>query len=51
MMCCTETIFYTLSVYSSAAGVKRTGCTVICAAIANISGIIASYAIALYMFQ
>ena len=51
MMCCTETIFYTLSVYSSAAGIKRTGCTVICAVIANISGIIASYAIALYMFQ
>lgn len=51
MMCCTETVFYTLSVYSSAAGIKKTGYTVLCAIAANAAGIAASFLIALYMFR
>ena len=51
MMCCTETVFYTLSIYSSAAGIKKTRYTVICALAANIAGIIASFIITLYMFR
>ncbi len=43
MMSCTETVFYTLSVYSAAAGIKHTKYTVICAVIANISGIVISF--------
>ncbi len=51
MMCCTETVFYTLSIYSSAAGIRKTGYTVLCAIAANIAGIAASFIIALYIFQ
>lgn len=51
MMCSTETVFYTLSVYSSAAGIKKTRYTVICALAANIAGMAASFIITLYMFR
>ena len=50
MMSCTETVFYTLSIYTGAAGIKSSGYTVICAVIANIAGIIASYVITLAFF-
>ena len=50
MMSCTETVFYTLSIYTGAAGIKSSGYTVICAVIANIAGIIASYVITLAVF-
>ena len=50
MMSCTETIFYTLSIYSAAGGIKKTRYTVACAVISNISGIIASYVISMYFF-
>lgn len=42
MMCCTETIFYTMSVYFLAAKVKKTRYTLTGALVATIAGIIAS---------
>ena len=51
MMCCTETILYTLSVYCSAGNIKNSRYTVVCALIANIAGIITSFIIASYMLQ
>lgn len=51
MMCCTETIFYTLSIYASAGHIKRTRYTIPCAIIANLAGIIASYVIASYILN
>ena len=50
MMSCTETVFYTLSVYSGAAGVKNTRYTVFCAVLANLAGIIVSYILTLVIF-
>lgn len=51
MMSCTETVFYTLSIYSSAAGIKNTRYTVACAVAANISGIIISFVIAVSLLS
>lgn len=42
MMSCTETIFYTMSVYFMAAGVKKTRYTLAGALIATLTGIVAS---------
>jgi spore maturation protein B len=42
MMSCTETIFYTMSVYFMAAGVKKTRYTLAGALTATIVGVIAS---------
>ena len=50
MMSSTETIFYTLSVYSSAAGISKSRYTVLCAIIANVSGIAASYILTCIFF-
>lgn len=46
MMSCTETIFYTMSVYFMAAGVKKTRYTLAGALITTLCGIIASVIIA-----
>lgn len=51
MMSCTETVFYTLSIYSAAAGVKKTRYTALCAVTANISGIAVSYMLTLFLFS
>lgn len=42
LMCCSETIFYTMSVYFMAAGVKKTRWTLSGALIATMAGIVAS---------
>ncbi|NLP34393.1 MAG: spore maturation protein [Clostridiales bacterium] len=42
MMSCTETIFYTMSVYFMAAGVKKTRYTLLGALVATLAGIFAS---------
>jgi spore maturation protein B len=42
MMCCTETVFYTMSVYFSAAGVKKTRHTLAGALLATAAGLAAS---------
>lgn len=42
MMCCTETVFYTMSVYFMAAKVKKTRYTLTGALLATIAGIVAS---------
>ena len=42
MMCCTETIFYTMSVYFVAAKVKKTRYTLTGALLATVAGIVAS---------
>jgi spore maturation protein B len=41
-MCCTETIFYTMSVYFMAAKVKKTRYTLTGALLATLAGIVAS---------
>lgn len=46
MMCCTETIFYTMSVYFMAAKVKKTRYTLAGALIATFAGIAASVVLA-----
>jgi spore maturation protein B len=49
-MGCTETIFYTMSVYFMSVGIKKTRYTLVGALIANIAGVIASFYITLYIF-
>ena len=49
MMSCTETIFYTMSVYFLAANVKKTRHTLTGALIATFAGILASVWIVRYM--
>ncbi len=49
MMSCTETIFYTMSVYFLAANVKKTRHTLTGALIATVAGILASVWIVRYM--
>lgn len=46
MMCCTETIFYTMSVYFMTAGIKKTRHTLSGALLASFAGIAASAVIA-----
>ncbi|HQD50145.1 MAG TPA: spore maturation protein [Defluviitaleaceae bacterium] len=50
MMGCTETIFYTMSVYFMSVGIKKTRYTLAGALIANLAGIIASFYITLFIF-
>lgn len=50
MFGCTETIFYTLSVYFMAIKVKKTRYTVAGALLATVVGIIASYFLTIYLF-
>jgi len=50
IMGCTETIFYTMSVYFMSVGIKKTRYTLVGALIANIAGVIASFYITLYIF-
>lgn len=49
MMSCTETIFYTMSVYFMAAKVKKTRYTLTGALLATVAGIVASVVIVGYM--
>lgn len=49
MMCCTETIFYTMSVYFMTAGIRKTRYTLTGALIATFAGIAASVALAGWM--
>ena len=49
MMCCTETIFYTMSVYFMAAKVKKTRYTLTGALLATLAGMIASVWLAGYV--
>ena len=50
IMSSTEKIFYTLSVYSSAAGISKSRYTVLCAIIANVYGVAASYILTCIFF-
>jgi len=50
MMSCTETVFYTMSVYFLSVNITKTRHTLPCALIANMSGIIAAYFIVLKVF-
>ncbi|MGL6173442.1 MAG: spore maturation protein [Cellulosilyticaceae bacterium] len=50
MFGCTETIFYTMSVYFMAIKVKKTRYTVVGALLATLVGIIASYFLTIYLF-
>ena len=45
MMGCTETVFYTLSVYTASCGIKKTGYVVKGAVLANLAGVAASFVI------
>ena len=49
MMCCTETIFYTMSVYFMAAKVRKTRFTLTGALLATFAGIVASVVLAAYV--
>lgn len=49
MMCCTETIFYTMSVYFMTAGIKKTRHTLLGALAATAAGIAASVVLAKIM--
>ena len=50
MMSCTETVFYTMSVYFTAVKITKTRFTLAGALAANIGGIIASYYITILLF-
>ena len=45
MLSCTETVFYTLSVYTASCGIRMTGYVLKGAVIANLSGVAASFII------
>ena len=49
MMCCTETVFYTMSVYFMAAKVRKTRFTLTGALLATFAGIVASVVLAAYV--
>ena len=49
MMCCTETIFYTMSIYFMTAKVKKTRYTLTGALLATLAGIVASVWLVEYM--
>ena len=42
MMCCTETVFYTMSLYFLSIGIRKTRWTLPCAILANLVGMIAA---------
>ena len=46
MMCCTETVFYTLSIYFSPAGIKKTGYIIKCTLFGILCGTAASVILA-----
>jgi len=50
MMSCTETIFYTMSVYFMSIKIRDTRYTLWCALFANFAGIVAAYYITVAMF-
>ncbi|NLM13830.1 MAG: spore maturation protein [Epulopiscium sp.] len=50
MMGCTETIFYTMSVYFMSIGIKKTRYTLAGAILANLAGVIASFYITIWVF-
>ena len=50
MMSCTETVFYTMSVYFTAVKITKTRFTLVGAIAANIAGIVAAYYITLLLF-
>lgn len=50
MMSCTETVFYTMSVYFTSVSIKNTGYTLAGALLANIVGIIASFYVVSFLF-
>ena len=42
MMSCTETVFYTMSLYFLSVGIRKTGWTLPCALLANVAGMLAA---------
>ena len=50
MMSCTETVFYTMSVYFMSVNIKNTRYTLAGALISNITGIIVSFLVVTLMF-
>ena len=42
MMSCTETVFYTMSLYFLSVGIRKTGYTLPCALLANFVGVLAA---------
>ncbi len=51
IMSCTESLFYIMSVYFLAVGIKRTGWTITGGLLATLAGIIASVVISTLLFQ
>ena len=49
MMCCTETVFYTMSIYFMTAGIRKTRHTLCGALLATLAGIAASVLLAGWM--
>lgn len=50
VMSCTESIFYIMSVYFLAVGIKKTGWTLVGGLIATLAGIVASVVISTLLF-
>lgn len=50
MMCCTETVFYTMSLYFLSIKVTKTRHTLFCALIANFSGVLAALFLVSHVF-
>lgn len=50
MMGCTETVFYTMSVYFMSINIKNTGYTLAGALLSNVAGIIASFYVTIWLF-
>ena len=50
MMSCTETVFYTMSVYFTAVKITKTRFTLVGAIAANIAGVVAAYYITVFLF-
>lgn len=50
LMSCTETIFYTMSIYFISVKITKTRYTLIGALIANLAGVLASFYLTLYIF-
>ena len=50
MMSCTETVFYTMSLYFLSVGIRKTRYTLPCALLANLVGIFAAVALVRLVF-
>lgn len=50
MMCCTETVFYTMSLYFLSVKITKTRHTLFCALIANFSGVLAALFLVSHVF-